>query len=250
MLLITSRGELSINRGNNFTIYSHTGGHGVSLKSDERRTLKKDLEDKVALKIEASHDVLDSFRVGLPSVETLCWDAFEGRPREFIFEDQRGELLDRYGIPVDIAGRMIAGYVYFADPFLSQPPQHQRGALLISVTKEAQIYDGKINPRIATDAFVAEYLRAESEGKIQEYARATDVFCGFIGNIKEYERWMPGLIVFRRRYKGNIAIAIGNSHATFVKGLLEGRPIERPMDFSAFIKSLEPSLAEFYQSLS
>ena len=50
----------------------------------------------------------------------------------------------------------------------------------------------------------------------------------FVGDVREYELWLPDLQEFRSQHVGRIAICCGNYHVPFVKMVLEGAEIPKP----------------------
>jgi len=188
--------------------------HGHRISEDSIDKLLNSLQNVIALKMEGDERMYEICH-GL-STETIVKVSVGSVPISYFPEsdkDDLGKKLQNYNVPEE----MVEIYLPLVHIRLNGGGLHNPDVvpLLLMESKKKIFFIDPIRAEI-NFSNVCKYWANNNLTKKDLFHFSYD-FEKFLGDIREYEFWMPDLKKFRKAYQGKIAVCCGDYHTFFIK---------------------------------
>lgn len=215
--------EPSIHLDANYVIIG--AEHALELPWDSAKKLVDSLEGIVALKMECSDEELR--RSHPMSTEMLAKVSVGSAPVSYFPEpggEKFGQIFQGYNVPEELA-EVFVPFMHYKNVIAigREVPDGFFGSVPEQLQEYKELRFGFIDVSRGIENFtrVAEYWYMHNLDPLDLVHFAYD-FEKFMGDVREYELWLPDLQEFRSQYAGRIAICCGNYHVPFIRMVLEG----------------------------
>lgn len=214
-----------INADDNSYVIIGSRDHGLRISEASIDKLENSLQNVVALKIEGDermYEVLHPL-----STEVVAKISVGSVPTSYFPESDKedlGKKLQSYNVPEEMVEIYLPlQYIRLNGGVLYNP---NGIPLLLMMYKKRFFF---IDPMRAEINFsnVCKYW-ANNELTKKDLLHFSYDFEKFLGDIREYEFWMPDLKKFRKDYQGKIAVCCGDYHTFFIKKILDGKKPQKP----------------------
>ncbi|OIO61506.1 hypothetical protein COY26_04745 [Candidatus Woesearchaeota archaeon CG_4_10_14_0_2_um_filter_33_10] len=199
--------------------------HGHRISEDSIDKLVNSLKNVVALKMEGDERMYEELHP--LSTEVVVKTSVGSVPTSYFPESDKedlGKKLLKYNVPEEMVEIYIPlAHIRLNDGVLYNPDGIP---LLLLMNKKRFFFIDPVRAEI-NFSNICNYW-ADNKLNKKDLLHFSFDFEKFLGDIREYEFWMPDLKKFRKDYQGKIAVCSGDYHTFFVKKILDGKEPQKP----------------------